>query len=63
MKIEEMQLGLQTVTTFLDTWTKNLSKEVADTKKDRHKHDFRLQGTQVKIEITRTQAETTWHKF
>lgn len=36
MKIEETQLDLQAVSTFHDTLTKSLCKEMGDMKKDFH---------------------------
>jgi hypothetical protein len=60
MKIEEMQLDLQAVTTSLDMRTKSLCKEMADTKKDLHEGlNIRMHGTQVKIQTMRTLAEAT----
>jgi hypothetical protein len=59
MKIEEMQLDLQAVTS-LDMRTKSLRKEMADTKKDLHEQlNLRMHGTEVKIQTMRTLAEAT----
>lgn len=52
MKTEDMQLGLQEVTTSLHIWTKSLCKKIANTKQDLHTElNTMIQGTHVKIQM------------
>jgi hypothetical protein len=58
-KIQETQLGLQAVSTTLDTRTKSLHDEIGNTKKGlQEERDLRIQGSQVETGTTRREFKT-----